>query len=94
MKRRHERYVEPGPHSELLYGRWSYRHVGPGRDDFERVDNSDEIARYNVGQMTVVYAGAPGTGKWTYRILAINAMGVWAEETSCTVRELDPSEVI
>jgi hypothetical protein len=66
---------------------------GPGRDDFERVDNSGEIAWYSIGEVTVAFAGAPGTGRWTYRVLAVNAMGVWAEEVSNNVRELDPSEV-
>lgn len=91
--KRSGRYAAQAPHSTLLYGRWLYRHVGPGRDDFERVDNSGEIARYSVGEVTVVFAGAPGTGRWTYRVLAVNAMGVWAAEISNDVRELDPSEI-
>ena len=78
----------------LLYGRMSYRHVGPGPDDFEGVDASDEIAEHHVGEIITIFASAPGTGRWSYQVLAINAMGVWVRELSCTVRELQPWEVI
>lgn len=84
----------PGPHSELLFARFSYAHVGPGRDDFERIDNSGEIARYAIGETECITAGAPGVGRWTYRIVGINALGVWAEELSCTARELNPQEIV
>ena len=93
MKRRAQPSA-PGPHSVLLFARFSYAHVGPGRDDFERIDNSSDIAQHAVGEITCITAGAPGVGRWTYRIAGINAMGVWAEEISCTVRELSPAEVV
>ena len=74
--RRAAQRIEAAERSSLLYGRWSYVHVGPGPDDFERVDESDEIARHRPGETIVVSAGAPGTGRWTYRVLAVNSMGV------------------
>lgn len=79
--------------SILLFGRTSYQHVGPGDDDFAAVDNSADIAKLTVGDVEVIYAGSPGTGEWRYRIVGINAMGAWAEELSCTVRELRSHEV-
>jgi len=84
----------PGPRSELLFGRFSYAYVGPGKDDFERIDNSADIACHELGETVCISAGAPGVGRWTYRIVGINAMGVWAEELSCSVRELSPHETL
>mgnify|MGYP006054085905 CR=1 FL=1 len=45
-----------GPHSVLLFARFSYAHVGPGRDDFERIDNSSDIAQHAVGEITCIKA--------------------------------------
>lgn len=42
-------------HSVLLFARFSYAHVGPGRDDFERIDNSSDIAQH-AGSAEIVIA--------------------------------------
>lgn len=58
-----------------------------------KVDNSKWWDKYNVGDTYVVSAGAPGTGRWVYKITRKTSTGVYGELVSNTVRELDPSEV-
>ena len=54
----------------------------------------EDIKNYEVGDAYVVWAGAPGTGKWIYRVTRIDKDGIWGVEEHCDVRELSPDEVV
>jgi len=46
-----------------------------------------------IGDTVVHHAAAPGTGSISYRITRIDETGVYAEEISNNIRELQPWEV-
>lgn len=46
------------------------------------------------GDTITVFAGAPGIGKWTYRITRTDEAGHWGIEIENTVRTLEPEETI
>lgn len=57
-------------------------------------DNSRWIERYKVGEVFVSEAGAPGTGHRSWKVIRIDAEGLWGILLQDTIRELEPSEVM
>ena len=53
----------------------------------------EQYGHYRAGQPFCVYAAAPGTGSWVYRITRLDAAGIWGVLVCDSVRILTPGEV-
>ena len=77
---------------ELVFSRTAYRFPSPQATQAVPIDRSDVCDGYAVGDLFVVDAAAPGIGRCVYRILAVDARGLWGRLESDTVRVLHPQE--
>ena len=59
-----------------------------------RVDHSDEVAKYKVGELFVTEAGAPGFGSVSYIITRIDEEGIWGVLYEDKSGILEPRDVI